>query len=389
MPNQIMNILIDIGHPAHVHLFRNFAHIMIGRGHRVLFTCRDKEFEIELLKANGFEYVSFGKKYKSTVGKIYGMFKFDYLEWKECGRFKPDILLSHGSIYAAHAAAIIRKPHIAFDDTYNMEQIRLYEPFSNVLLTADYDHPKISNKEIHYAGYHELAYLHPNYFKPDPSVLEELGVEKGEKYVLFRFVAWNASHDVGHKGISYDIKMKAVERLSKYARVFISSESKLPSELENYRLTTRPERIFDVLAYSSLVWGESFTIPAEASILGIPSVINHNTKSYYLYDQQDRYGLCFCYSESAEDQERALRKCEELLQMDKNELRNEWKNKREKLLQSKIDVTAFLTWFIENYPESITIMKENPDYQYRFGNQPVVKAVPLTGGVFLSSSIAA
>jgi len=36
------------------------------------------------------------------------------------------------------------------------------------------------------------------------------------------------------------------------------------------------------------------------------------------------------------------------------------------MLKDKIDVTAFLVWFIENWPESFNIMKENPDYQYRF-----------------------
>ena len=39
-----MNILIDIGHPAHVHMFHFFAIEMQKRGHQVLFTCRDKEF---------------------------------------------------------------------------------------------------------------------------------------------------------------------------------------------------------------------------------------------------------------------------------------------------------------------------------------------------------
>ncbi len=31
-----------------------------------------------------------------------------------------------------------------------------------------------------------------------------------------------------------------------------------------------------------------------------------------------------------------------------------------------IDPTAFLVWFIENYPKSESIMKEDPNYQYRF-----------------------
>lgn len=361
-----MNILIDIGHPAHVHLFRNFAHIMEEKGHQVLFTCRDKEYETALLKANSFDFLSFGKKYKSIVGKLFGMIKFDYLEWKVCRKFKPDILLSHGSIYAAHASWLIKKPHIAFDDTYNMEQIRLYEPFTNILLTAIYEHPNISKNEIRYAGYHELAYLHPKYFKPDKEILKELGVTENEKYVLIRFVAWNASHDFGHKGISFKTKMKAVKVLSQYAKIFISAEGELPKELENYRLKTRPERIFDVISYASLVWGESFTIPAEASILGVPSIINHNTKSYYLNDHQNNYGLCFCFSESEEDQNRALEKCVELLKRNKRELAKEWLPKKEKLLNEHIDVTAFIVWFVENYPESKRIMKENPDYQYNF-----------------------
>ena len=36
------------------------------------------------------------------------------------------------------------------------------------------------------------------------------------------------------------------------------------------------------------------------------------------------------------------------------------------MLADKIDVTAFMVWFIENYPGSFRIMKEEPDYQYRF-----------------------
>ena len=41
------------------------------------------------------------------------------------------------------------------------------------------------------------------------------------------------------------------------------------------------------------------------------------------------------------------------------------KNK-EQMLSGKIDLTAFLIWFVETWPQSYKIMKENPDYQYRF-----------------------
>jgi predicted glycosyltransferase len=339
---------------------------MENKGNNVLFTVRDKEFEIDLLKANNFKYVSFGKKYKSTIGKLYGLCKFDVKEWQVCHMFKPDILLSHGSPYAAHAAWLTGKPHISFEDTYNREQIKLYEPFTDVVLTADYKHPFVSKREIYYTGYHELAYLHPNYYSPDKSILGLLGVSENEKYVMMRFVSWNASHDIGHKGISFNTKMQAIKEFSNYAKIFISSEGELPKELESYRLTTPPDRIFDVMQYATLIWGESRTMPAECSILGVPSIINHNTRSLYLKDQEDKYNLCYNYSESTEDQLLALQKCIEILKCDKDEIRKTWDGKRAQLLAEHIDVTAFMVWFIENYPESKRIMRENPDYQYRF-----------------------
>jgi predicted glycosyltransferase len=116
-----MRILIDIGHPGHVHLFRPFAQQMIKNGHAILFTCREKEFEIELLKAAGFSYKSFGKKHKTIIGKIWGLIKFDVLEVITALKFKPDVLLSHGSPYAAHAAFLLRKKNIALEDIGNSE----------------------------------------------------------------------------------------------------------------------------------------------------------------------------------------------------------------------------------------------------------------------------
>ena len=40
--------------------------------------------------------------------------------------------------------------------------------------------------------------------------------------------------------------------------------------------------------------------------------------------------------------------------------------RKEKMLEDKIDFAKFLTWFIENYPNSEKTIKENPEYQNRF-----------------------
>ncbi|MDY0279189.1 MAG: DUF354 domain-containing protein [Salinivirgaceae bacterium] len=359
-----MKILIDIGHPAHVHLFRFFVQKMLKKGHQVLFTCRDKEFEIYLLNKFGFKFKSFGKKYKSGIGKLWGLIEFDIKELISGLQFRPDIFVSHGSMYAAHAAFLLGKPHISLEDTFNFEQIRLYKPFTKVILTADYDHPLKSEKVIRYAGYHELAYLHPNRFTPDKSVLKELGVEKDENYIIIRFVSWNASHDYGHTGISFENKIKAVDQFSKHAKVFISSEKELPEELKKYQFKIAPEKMHDAIAFSSLVFGESSTMAEEAAMLGVPSIYLNNKSTFYTKHLEKDYNLVFNYAESNNDQLLAIAKGVELLQQPN--IKKQWQQKRDKMLADKIDVTAFLAWFVEKYPESKRILKESPEYQYNF-----------------------
>jgi hypothetical protein len=48
------------------------------------------------------------------------------------------------------------------------------------------------------------------------------------------------------------------------------------------------------------------------------------------------------------------------------ELKNIYKFRRLQMLEDKIDVARFLTWFIENYPGSAEVMKEKPEYQFGF-----------------------
>lgn len=359
-----MKILIDIGHPAHVHLFRLFAREMLDREHKVLFTCRDKEFEIYLLKHYHLPYKSFGKKYNSTFGKILGMVKFDFKMLLTVLKFKPQILLSHGSMYAAHASFVTNRIHIALEDTFNFEQIRLYKPFTKHILTADYEHTLKTPKVIEYAGYHELAYLHPRRFNPNIEALEKLGVNSNEIYTIIRFVSWNASHDRGHQGITFENKLEAVRKFEQFGKVFISSEGELPKELEKYRLKIEPHNIHDAIAFATLLFGESSTMSEEAAMLGVPSVYLFNNNTLYTKHLEAEYSLIYNYDETTQDQTKAIEKGVELLKTES--IKREWKEKTQKMLSEKIDVTAFMVWFIENYPKSAKIMKENPDYQYRF-----------------------
>lgn len=354
-----MKILIDIGHPAHVHLFKHFAWEMQKNGHQIFFTCREKEFEIYLLEKYGFKYKSFGKKYSSKFGKIWGLIEFDIKEFLAGLKFKPDIFLSHGSIYAAHASFLLGKPHISLEDTGNPEQVNLYLPFTKCVLTSDFFSKDYSAKHIRYSGYHELAYLHPNYFQPDNNFFSNLNLDGYDSYVLLRFVSWKATHDHGQSGISVDTQRKILELLSEKYKVFISSEKSLIPEFEPYRVSFTPEKIHDALYYAKLFIGEGTTMAMESGILGTPSLYV-NSLQYSNIDNLASYDLVYTFK----NDNSVLNKINELLKTPN--LKEEWQKRRQKMLTDKIDVTAFLVWFVENYPESFQIMKQNPEYQYNF-----------------------
>lgn len=354
-----MNILIDIGHPAHVHLFKHFAYDMLEKGHRIMFTAREKEVAVLLLKAYKFEFRLMGKPYKKIFGKVWGLFKFNVMLFRIAWKFKPDIFLSAGSMYAAQVAWLLRKPHFAFEDSGNMEQIRIYRPFTKSIFTPDVLKQNLGKKQIKYSGYHELAYLRPAYFKPDFDIQEKLGIEKNQKYCILRFVSWDATHDMGQEGLSIHDKRKIVASLNKRLRVFITSEGELPAELKKYKIDIPPERMHDTLCQAELFVGEGATMASEAGVLGTPSIYVNSLVRQYNEDQE-KYGLVFNYRNG----NGVLERIKELLGMEN--LREEWQRRRNKMLADKIDVTAFLVWFVENYPQSVVVMKENPDYQLRF-----------------------
>ena len=51
-----MKVLIDIGHPGHVHFFKNLIWILEKKGHEVLVTARGKEVTVDLLRAYGIKH---------------------------------------------------------------------------------------------------------------------------------------------------------------------------------------------------------------------------------------------------------------------------------------------------------------------------------------------
>lgn len=358
-----MRILVDIGHPAHVHFFKNFIWEMEKRGHAFIVTARDKDVALRLLKAYGIEHTVVGRASKGKFGLITEWVERDRKIYAIARRFRPDILTGIHNPCVAHVSRVTGAKSIVFTDTEHAKIANLVTfPFADVICTPSCFKKDLGKKQVRYNGYHELAYLHPNYFKPDPSVLDELGIKETDKYVIVRFVSWDASHDINLCGLTN--KKELVEKLEKYAEVFITSESEISGDLRKYKMMLSPEKLHSALHYANLHIGDGATTAVEAALLGTPTVHFEAFKSkskkfidatrFGILDElANKYQMLHTFA----DQDKAVNKALELLQ-DKN-AKKDWRRKRERLLSEKIDVTEFMVNLVENYPESLQAHKSD------------------------------
>jgi len=358
-----MRLLIDIGHPAHVHYFKHFAGIMRERGNQIYFSVRDKESAISLMETLDFDFEARGKGGKSAVTKLLKLLPTDIRLYRMARRFRPDIILSFSSPYAAHTAKVLGVPHIALDDTeHAIYGHALYRPFTDAILSPSCYTGPLHKKQILFSSYLELCHLHPNRFSPDPQILKELNLRKDEPYAVLRLVAWDAHHDAGQTGFSGGTVRDLVQHLEKKCRVFLSSEKTPDKELLPYQLTVHPSSFHDVLAFARLYIGEGSTTAAESSVLGTPSIYVNSLKVGYCTELEQRYGLC-----------RHIQRPEDIAIAADEILTDQsaqagFAQKRETMLREKIDPVAFLVWFVEEWPESRRVMRDDPDFQNRFSS---------------------
>lgn len=343
-----MKILIDIGHPAHVHLFKNFSRLMKSKGHVVSFTCRDKEFVKQLLDHEKFSYRCFGKHYKTIAGKIWGLARYVMMEFAEIIRFNADIIVSHGSAYAAIASWISCRPHISLEDTGNDEQVRIYKPFTKLILSPLVFYKDYGSKHFKYNAVHEWAYLNPEYFKSDTGLKNELGIEEKEQVVLLRFVSWNATHDKNYLGFSADQQKLLVQRLENKVRLFVSCEGEIPEELKKYALNLPPYRIHDFLSMIDLYIGEGASMASECAVLGTPSIYV-NPQQAGTIDEQEKAGLLYHLKNGNGVNELAC----SILEKDKSM----FIAMRDKYTASMTDLNKMLCRIVENWPKSMDTIK--------------------------------
>lgn len=288
-----MRVLIDINHPGQVHLFMPLARYYLERGGEVLVTARDKEMTLKLLRRHNVRWVLASRQKSGFWGLLGELLRKTWAIFRVGRQFRPQVIVSLGSPPAAFCAFLLRVPHIALEDTeHSIEQASLYLPFTRYVLTPAAFTRSLGSKQRRYNGYHELAYLHPSVFTPDPAAPANIGLQPGQRYSIVRFVSWQASHDLGRKGLSPEEKNRLVDLLLRYGPVVLSSETAVPPALAARCLRPDPHAIHHLLAYAGLYVGEGATMASEAAMLGCPAVYTNPLSAGTLEDQE-RYGLVY------------------------------------------------------------------------------------------------
>jgi predicted glycosyltransferase len=338
-----VRVLIDVLHPAHVHFFRNFHQEMEARGHELHVTARAKDRSLELLEQYHLPYDHISDQRSGGVGLVTEMTQRTGRLMKVMKEFRPDVMTGIMGPSIAVAGKLKRVPAVVFYDTEFAKQTNWFVyPLATSVCTPDCYQGKVRGTHVTYAGYHELAYLHPNRFQPDPARLAAFGLAPGESYSFVRFVSWQAVHDKRETGFTGAQKRALVDTLRAHGRVLISSEAPLPADLVQYEVKGPVEDIHHLLAYAQLIVGESATMSSEAAVLGVPAVMIATSGRGYTDDEERRYGLVRHFTEDQYD--RAVETIEKLFAESPREL---GQRAREQLLAEKIDVTRWMVDYFE------------------------------------------
>jgi hypothetical protein len=359
-----MNIIFVLGHPAHYHLFKNASRLLKLNGNNVLFAITPKDVLEKLLVANAEQFVVLAprKNGEGMFSKLLKIFNSTNTLCRIAIQNNADLLVG-GLMQIAYAGKILNIPSIFVgedDFSYTWLQGLLTYPFVNCILApAPTNTGPFKNKRISYQGYQKLAYLHPRWFLNTRKIKFN-----HKKRILIRLVNMSAYHDVFAKGLSNTLLSQFIDKYKNNCDINISSERELPAFFEQYRLVIEPNNMHDVLLNTDLFIGDSQSMAVEASLLGVPNIrINSfSDKISILNEIEKKYKLTLSLNQEKANE---LIDQSELILSDNNAITKHGQQ-RNIMLADKIDVTAFMVWFFENYPKSFKIMRENPDYQYNF-----------------------
>lgn len=361
------NVLIYLGHPAQYHFFKYSIKNMENDGVRVKVLIKTKDVLEKLLIEDGIDYVNIQPlmRKNNSVSILIAMLKRSKFIYNIAKQNHSELLVGE-DVALVIAGKLLNIPVITtLEDDYEVvrkEAVLSYPLTSTILVPNVCSVGRWTQKKIGYEGYMKLAYLHPNYFSFSNDVLKKYNIKN--KYCLLRLAKLSAFHDSGIHGLNLALVKNLIKIIeNKGYDIYISSEAVIDQELTPYQLRIDHIDIHHIMSGASLLISDSQSMSVEAAMLGVPSIrfSDFSGKIRVLEQLETEYQLTVGIKTN--ETEKLLNLTNYFLSIDN--CKSVFQKRRLKMLADKIDVTSFLTWFIENYPKSLEQAKgQKPDSEF-------------------------
>ncbi len=276
-----VKVWIDLDNTPHVPFFIPVLRELERRGYRVVLTARDAFQVCELADLKGLKYEKIGRHHgRNRVMKILGLFgrsvqlaSFYFLN-------RPRIAVSHCSRSQIMLCNLLRIPTILIVDYEFSETPLLMRPKWEIVpeCLPDYGLHSCASRLRKFRGIKEDVYV-PD-FKPDPTVLDILGLNRDDIVITVRPPATEAHYHNPEGEMLLNCLMERICKTPGVRAVLLPRNKNQEQFLRDsnpqwftHGKTIVPQRAVDgmsLLWFSDLVVSGGGTMNREAAALGVP-----------------------------------------------------------------------------------------------------------------------
>lgn len=344
-----MTVLVYLGHPAHFHLFKETIKHLQNNNHKVVIVIKTKDVLEQLLIASNLTYINIfeGEKKEGRLALYTAFFKRLYTLAKLIRAHKPTKLIGSAAELAVLGKLFNVPSYVFFEDDFEKVPTfaKIAGPLATHLLCPNCCSAwKWEAKKTGYNSYHELAYLHPNNFTPNPNKVNAI-FDLNKKNFILRFAQLTAYHDVGKSGINTAIAQELIDTLLVHGNVFITSERPLETQFEKYRIQISPLDIHHALYYADMYIGDSQTMTAESAVLGTPAIRFNDFVGELSYLEELEHTYKLTYGIKTSEPQRLISVTKELLALPN--MKAEWDMRKKHMLTKNIDLAQYMIQLIE------------------------------------------
>lgn len=279
--NLSKKIWIDLDNTPHVPFFRPIIRELETKGYTVVVTARDAFQVCELAERTGLKCQTIGRHYgKNSMAKVLGLLWRSWQLLPFVLHEKPDIAVSHGARSQILLGNVIRIPTVLIIDYEHAKNPPFARPKWEIVPKAIPVESLYAKRKYvrQYSGIKEDVYA--GEFKPDPTLLSQLGLVEKDLIVTVRPPANEAHYHNPESEALFIEFMNRVTRTPDAKTVLLPRNKKQESEIrrkfpawfQNGKVIIPPFAIdgLNLLWHSDLVVSGGGTMNREAAALGVP-----------------------------------------------------------------------------------------------------------------------